>query len=90
MLIARISDMPLKGEGGLLYGWVDPTGFLERAVTQVNALDPRPDIVLATGDLVDNGRPEQYANLKRVLTPPAMLVTHPSCVAACVDPRPVG
>ena len=69
MLIAQISDMHLKGEGELLYGRVDTTGFLERAVAHVNALDPRPDIVLATGDLVENGRLEQYANLKRALAP---------------------
>ena len=74
MLIAQISDMHLKGEGELLYGRIDTTGFLERAVAHVNALDPRPDIVLATGDLVDNGKPEQYANLKRVLAPLEMPV----------------
>lgn len=74
MLIAQISDMHLKGEGELLYGRIDTTGFLERAVAHVNALDPRPDIVLATGDLVDNGGPEQYANLRRVLAPLEMPV----------------
>lgn len=74
MLIAQISDMHLKGEGELLYGRIDTTAFLERAVAHMNALDPRPDIVLATGDLVDNGGPEQYANLKRVLAPLKMPV----------------
>ncbi|MEK7996515.1 MAG: metallophosphoesterase, partial [Planctomycetota bacterium] len=69
MLIAQITDMHLKGEGELLFGRVDTTGFLERAVAHVNALDPRPDIVLATGDLVNDGGPEQYANLRRVLAP---------------------
>ena len=74
MLIAQISDMHLKGEGELLYDRVDTTGFLERAVAHLNALDPRPDIVLATGDLVDNGLPAQYANLRRVLSALAMPV----------------
>jgi 3',5'-cyclic-AMP phosphodiesterase len=74
MLIAQISDMHLKGEGELLYGRVDTTGFLERAVAHVTALDPRPDIVLATGDLVENGTPAQYANLRRVLAPLGMPV----------------
>jgi 3',5'-cyclic AMP phosphodiesterase CpdA len=68
MLIAQITDMHLKGEGELLFGRVDTTGFLERAVAHVNALDPRPDVVLATGDLVNDGGPEQYANLRRVLS----------------------
>jgi Icc protein len=74
MLIAQISDMHLKGPGELLYGRVDTTGFLERAVAHLNALDPRPDIVIATGDLVDNGKPEQYANLERTLAPLEMPV----------------
>ena len=76
MLIAQISDMHLKGEGELLYDRVDTTGFLERAVAHLNALEPRPDIVLATGDLVDNGLPAQYANLRRVLSALAM----PACL----------
>ena len=42
MLIVRISDMHLKAEGGLPFGRVDTTGFLERAVAHVNTLDPRP------------------------------------------------
>lgn len=74
MLIAQISDMHLKGEGELLHDRIDTTGFLERAVAHLNALDPRPDIVLATGDLVENGLPAQYANLRRVLSALAMPV----------------
>jgi len=74
MLIAQISDMHLKAPGELLHGCIGTTDFLERAVAHVNALDPRPDIVIATGDLVDNGKPEQYANLKRTLAPLEMPV----------------
>jgi 3',5'-cyclic AMP phosphodiesterase CpdA len=72
MLIVQISDTHLKREGELLYGRLDTQGFLERAVAHVNALDPRPDIALITGDLVDGGKPEEYANLKRVLSALAM------------------
>ena len=59
MLIVQISDTHLKREGELLYGRLDTQGFLERAVAHVNALDPRPDVVLATGDLVESGKPEE-------------------------------
>ena len=74
MLIAQISDMHVKAEGELLYRRIDTAGFLERAVAHVNALDPRPDIVLATGDLVEGGKPEEYALLRRLLAPLAMPV----------------
>ena len=69
MLIAQISDMHVKPPGELLYDRIDTAGFLERAVAHVNALDPRPDIVIATGDLVDGGKAEEYALLKRLLAP---------------------
>ena len=72
MLIAQISDPHVKREGELLYGRIDTQGFLERAVAHVNALDPRPDVALVTGDLVDGGKPEEYANLKSVLSTLAM------------------
>lgn len=68
MLIAQISDTHIKTPGELLYGRIDTQGFLERAVAHVNALDPRPDIALVTGDLVDGGKPEEYENLKRMLS----------------------
>ena len=68
MLIVQISDTHLKREGELLFGRLDTQGYLERAVAHVNALDPRPDIALVTGDLVDGGNAEEYANLKRVLS----------------------
>lgn len=74
MLIAQISDTHLKRQDELLYGRIDTASYLERAVAHVNALDPRPDIVIATGDLVDGGKPEEYANFRRVLAPLSMPV----------------
>ena len=72
MLIVQITDTHLKGEGELLYGRIDTAGYLERAVAHVNALDPRPDVALVTGDLVDGGKAAEYANLRRVLSQLAM------------------
>lgn len=74
MLIAQISDMHLKPPGELLYKRIDTAGFLERAVAHVMALDPRPDVVLATGDLVDGGKVEEYALLRRLFAPLSMPV----------------
>lgn len=74
MLIAQISDMHIKAEGRLLYNRIETAGYLERAVAHVMALDPRPDVVIATGDIVDRGRVEEYANARRLLAPLSMPV----------------
>jgi Icc protein len=34
---------------------------LERTIADINALDPAPDAVIHTGDIVHGGRPEDYA-----------------------------
>jgi len=74
MLIAQISDMHVKAPGELLYGRIDTAAYLERAVAHIEAFDPKPDVVLATGDLVEAGKPEEYINLKRLLAPLSMPV----------------
>ncbi len=63
-LIAQISDLHLKAGGRLTYGVVDTLGALRRAVEHINASQPRPDIVVVSGDLVDFGRADEYAVLK--------------------------
>jgi 3',5'-cyclic AMP phosphodiesterase CpdA len=74
MLIAQISDMHVTAEGTLLYERIDTAGYLERAVAYVLGLEPRPDVVIATGDLVDGGKPEEYERLRRLLAPLPMPV----------------
>jgi 3',5'-cyclic-AMP phosphodiesterase len=74
MLIAQITDTHIKPEGVLAYGRVDTAAFLAAAVAHINRLDPRPDLVLATGDLVDGGLPEEYARLSPLLAPLTMPV----------------
>jgi len=69
MLIAQISDMHVKAEGELLYGRLDTPAYLARAIAHICALDPAPDIVIASGDLVESGKAEEYAHLKRLLSP---------------------
>ena len=69
MLIAQISDVHLKPEGILAYGVADTATALARAVKHINTLNPRPDLVLATGDLVDEGASESYVLLRRLLSP---------------------
>ena len=74
MLIAQISDTHIKVEGALAYGHVETAAFLARAVDHILHLDPRPDVVLGTGDLVDGGTPAEYARLRHLLSPLPMPV----------------
>jgi Icc protein len=69
MLIAHISDPHVVAPGGLLYGRVDTADFLARTVAALIRLDPPPDIVAITGDLVDKGEPAEYEHLRRLLAP---------------------
>ncbi len=69
MLIAQITDTHIKASGRLAYRQVDSAEKLRACVAHLNGLDPRPDLVLLTGDLVDLGRPEEYALLREILAP---------------------
>lgn len=69
MLLAQISDMHVRAPGDPLYGRIDTHAFLERAVARLLALEPRPDAVIATGDLVDGGSVEEYRALADLLAP---------------------
>ena len=72
MLIAQVTDPHIKAGGRLAYGRVDSADKLARCVAHLNAMTRRPDLVLLTGDLVDGGRPEEYAVLRRLIGPLAM------------------
>ena len=39
----------------------------ERTIADLNALNPRPDVIVHTGDIVHNGRAEEYAQAKSIL-----------------------
>ncbi|HET8608483.1 MAG TPA: phosphodiesterase [Burkholderiales bacterium] len=74
MLIAQITDFHVKLPGKLAYRVVDTAACLQRCVAQLQRLDPLPDVVLATGDLTDFGRPDEYAFLRDLLAPLEMPV----------------
>jgi 3',5'-cyclic AMP phosphodiesterase CpdA len=38
----------------------------ERTIADINALDPAPDVIVHTGDIVHNGRPDEYAEAVRI------------------------
>jgi 3',5'-cyclic AMP phosphodiesterase CpdA len=74
MLLCQISDFHIKAERKFAYGIVDTAGMLEQCVAHVLALPQRPDAVIATGDLVDYGRPDEYGLLRELLAPLTMPV----------------
>jgi 3',5'-cyclic AMP phosphodiesterase CpdA len=69
VLIAQISDLHIKRPGELAYGKVDTAAALRRCVTELYRLDPRPQLVVISGDLADTPKAEEYEHLKTLLGP---------------------
>lgn len=67
MIIAQLTDLHVVARGQKLSSVLDTIAMARDAVTHVNELAPRPDLVLATGDLVDNGEPAEYEMLRELL-----------------------
>ncbi|MGN6749450.1 MAG: metallophosphoesterase [Xanthobacteraceae bacterium] len=64
MIIAQISDTHLTFD--------TPDAERRRAdfartITDINTLDPQPDAIVHTGDIVHNGRPDEYAQAVELL-----------------------
>lgn len=69
MLLCQISDLHIKANGKKSYRVVDTAESLKRCVAHILALKQRPDAMVITGDLVDFGKPEEYAYLRALLAP---------------------
>ena len=70
-LIAHVSDTHFGGPP-------DARGRAERIIAHLDAMDPRPDVLLVSGDIADHGTAEEYAEAAAVLdawTGPRALVT---------------
>ena len=67
MLIARLSDLHVRPKGVLYQGVVDSNRMLSEAIRHVQALDRRPDLVLLTGDVVDQGHMDEYSMARELL-----------------------
>src|SRR2546422_10702180 len=74
LLACQISDLHVKAPGRLSYRVVNCAAMLARCVAEILRLPQRPDLVLATGDLTDAGRAEEYAHLRELLAPLPMPV----------------
>lgn len=71
MIIAQISDTHLE----LNTPDADQRiADFERTIAAINALDPAPDVIVHTGDIVHNGRQEEYARAVSILAKARMPV----------------
>lgn len=69
MLLAQLTDTHVLNPASDEERWVDNNGRLAEAVKSLNAENPRPDAILATGDLTNNGAPGELEELLRLLSP---------------------
>ena len=67
-MIPQISDPHVRPIGQLYKGLIDTNRVLTDAVDHLNALEPRPELVLISGDLVDEGHPDEYAAVRIILS----------------------
>ena len=68
-LLVQLSDTHIRLPGQLAYRRVDTSALLAQAVESVLALAQAPTAVVVTGDLTDFGRPDEYAQLRKLLAP---------------------
>jgi 3',5'-cyclic-AMP phosphodiesterase len=64
-LLLQISDTHI----GANWDGVDPDESLLRAVEAILSLPDRPDALLVSGDLTDNGAPDEYQRVRELLAP---------------------
>lgn len=67
MIIAQITDTHLTANGTLHLGAIAVNEKLRAVIRRLNALAPAPDLILATGDLTADGKPEEYEQLRKIL-----------------------
>ena len=63
MIIAQISDTHLALDTA-----DQRIGDFARTIVDINTLDPAPDLIVHTGDVVHNGRQDEYAEAVRILS----------------------
>jgi 3',5'-cyclic-AMP phosphodiesterase len=67
MLICQLTDLHVRPAGKPANRLSETNMFTERAFRAVARLNPRPDVVVITGDLTDCGLDQEYANLSHLL-----------------------
>ena len=67
MILAQITDMHVMPEGELFSGLVPTNDMLAAAIGRINAVRPKVDAILATGDLTEHGSEAEYDALAKIL-----------------------
>lgn len=67
MLIAQITDCHVVEPGELVADRVDSAATLELVLRQIAELPDPPDLIVATGDLVNDGRAAQYDRFQEIV-----------------------
>lgn len=67
MILLHLSDLHVRPSGKPAYRVVEASHLAERALRAAAAFRPRPDAVILTGDLTDNGLVSEYTELRHML-----------------------
>ena len=94
-LLVQITDTHILPRGELLYGVVDTAAHLIEAVAEINAMDPQPDLVMITGDLVEKPNDSTYTHFDELIAPlkaPVFLIpgNHDDRLRKCGQIRGIG
>jgi len=74
MIIAQMTDLHVVAKDCLCYRRIPTNAQLAEAVAHINSLAPRPDVLIASGDLTDHGCEDEYEVLREILARLAMPV----------------
>ena len=71
-IVAQISDTHIKRPGEHAYRIIDTAQALRRCVQVLNGLAAKPDIVVVSGDIADQGGDDEYRHFQEIMAPLAM------------------
>lgn len=73
-LLIQLTDTHILPPGEVLYGEVDTAKHLRETVQKINRMQPIPDVVVVTGDLVERGDKAGYQHFIDLIEPLKMPV----------------